>query len=389
MKLNRVSISAMVALLALGVLAYVAPRWSGAPSGAAGTDQSGQAVKAVAQGGGNNNAAASVAPVTVVELRPTAIQEELPAVGSLRSNQSVVVRPEVSGRIAEIAFRDGESVRRGQLLVALDASVNAAEVEQARAELDLARANLQRTRDLAQKSFVSDSAQDQAASNVKVLEARLRLAQARLDKMRIVAPFDGVLGIRAVSVGDYVREGADLVNIEDVRRLKADFRVPERFLAQLAANQPVDVIADARPGEAFRGRIEAINPKIDASGRSLEVRAVLDNPGGRLRPGMFVRVNVVVGSRTDALMVAEEAIVPFGDEFFVYRVVDSKVQRVPVKLGVRRNAQVELLAGAQAGDRIVVSGQLRLARDGQPVRILNGNGGVGGVGQRETLPTKG
>jgi len=381
MKRHTIALVSIVALIVIGVAAYIAPRWSnplaeGEQGSAAGPIAKGESKaedkdKAPAKG-----PAGGPPPVVVVLLKPVPVQEELPAVGSLRSNQSVVVRPEVSGRVAQIAFRDGMAVKRGQLLFSLDAGVNEAEVAQARAELELAQSNLQRTKDLAQKSFVSDSAQDQAASNVKVLEAKLKLAQARLEKMRITAPFDGVLGIRSVSVGDFVREGTDLVNVEDVQRLKADFRLPERFYTQLVVGQSVDVIADALPSETFRGTIEAINPKIDSGGRSVEVRARLDNPGGRLRPGMFVRVNVVVGSRANALMVPEEAIVPFGEDFYVFRVVDGKAQRVPVKLGVRRNAQVELLAGVESGDQIVVSGQLRLSRDGMPVRIVSaGQGG--------------
>ena len=379
MKKHTIALVSVVALLVLAAAAYVAPRWTSPGAGDvpgadargegkvnSGTTADGKAAqaKAPAKGGGGPP------PVEVVELKPTKVQEELPAVGSLRSNESVVVRPEVSGRVAQIGFKDGQPVKDGQLLIALDSSVNEAEVAQARAELELAQSNLKRTEDLARKSFVSDSAQDQAASNVRVLEARLKLAQARLAKMRITAPFDGVVGIRNVSVGDYVKDGADLVNIEDVRTLKADFRLPERFFKQLKVGLPVEIVADALPDESYAGIIEAINPRVDASGRSLELRAKLGNPGQRLKPGMFARVRVIVGSRPDALLVPEEAVVPLGDDFFVFRVVDSKAERVLVKLGIRREAQVELTEGVKAGDRIVVSGQLRLARDGMSVRVI-------------------
>ena len=144
-------------------------------------------------------------------------------------------------------------------------------------------------------------------------EARLKLAQARLSKMRIVAPFDGAVGIRSVSLGDYVKDGTDLVNVEDVRVLKVDFRLPERNFARIHVDQTVEVVADALPGERWQGQIEAINPKIDANGRSLEIRARLDNTSGKLRPGMFVRVRVIVGERQNALLVPEESIVPQGE----------------------------------------------------------------------------
>jgi len=308
-------------------------------------------------------------PVEVIELKPQRVVEELQAVGTLRSNQSVVLRPEVTGRVATIGFRDGQFVKQGQLLIGLDAALNEAEVAQAKAELELANANLKRTADLASKSFVSSSAQDTAESNVTVLAAKLQLAQARLAKMRIVAPFDGVVGLRAVSIGDVVKDGTDLVNIEDVRSLKVDFRLPERIFTQLKVGQPVEVTTDAVPGSRYSGRVDAINPRIDPAGRSLEVRAALPNADGRMRPGMFARVRVTVGDRAGALMVPEEAIVPQGDSFFVFRVVDDRAQRVPVRLGVRRDGRVELMDNVKPNDRIVTAG-VRVQRDGQPVRVV-------------------
>ncbi len=314
-------------------------------------------------------------PVEVVQLKPTTVKEDLQAVGSLRSNESVILRPEVSGRIAQIGFKDGQTVRKGQLLVALDASLNEAEVAQAKAEYDLALSNLRRSEDLASRKFISSSAQETAASNAQVSEAKLKLAQARLSKMRIIAPFDGAVGIRSVSLGDYVKDGTDLVNVEDVRILKVDFRLPERNFSQVRVGQPIEVVADALPGDRWQGQIEAINPRVDAGGRALEIRGLLENTSGRLRPGMFVRVRVLVGERANALMVPEEAIVPQGEAFHVYRVVDGAARRVPVKIGVRRDAQVEILDGLAPGDQVVTAG-MRLTRDGQPVRVLAPGEGI-------------
>jgi len=358
---HTVTVVALIGLLAAGGVAYYlnqsAPE---APAGSAGgrsepaksaTDKAGDAAKAPGKG---PMGPGGPAPVEVVQLKPMRVQESITAVGSLRSNESVVLRPEVSGRIASIGFRDGQPVRRGQLLVGLDAALNEAEVAQARAEFDLARSNLKRTEDLASKSFISSSAQDQAESSLQVAEAKLKLVEARLAKMRIVAPFDGVVGIRNVSVGDYVKDGAELINIEDIGTLKVDFRLPERYFTQLKAGLPVEVSADALPGARYLGSVDAINPRIDASGRSLEVRAKLGNTDGRLRPGMFARVRVLLGDRPNALMVPEEAVVPL---------------RVAVKLGVRREAQVELLDGVRAGDMVVIAG-IRVQRDGQPVRVV-------------------
>ena len=366
---HTVTVVALIGLLAAaGIAYYINER---APLSAAGkADVSNSAAaKAPADAKGPTKGPGGPVPVEVVELKPVRVLESITAVGSLRSNESVVLRPEVSGRIATIGFRDGQPVKRGQLLIGLDATLNEAEVAQARAEFDLANSNLKRTEDLASKNFVSSSAQDQAASSVQVAEAKLKLAEARLAKMRIIAPFDGVAGIRTVSMGDYVKDGAELVNIEDIKTLKVDFRLPERYFTQLKAGLPVEVSADALPGTRYSGTVDAINPRVDASGRSLEVRAKLGNTDGRLRPGMFARVRVLLGDRPNALMVPEEAVVPLGDDFFVYTVADGKARRVLVKLGVRRDAQVELLEGVAAGDKVVTAG-IRVQRDGQPVRVV-------------------
>jgi membrane fusion protein (multidrug efflux system) len=372
---HRVTIIAIGVLIAVAAGAYFARDWftpgPAAVAGMKGESKADGSAKAEGKSDGKAPAkgAAGPTPVEVVQLKPTTVKEDLQAVGSLRSNESVILRPEVSGRIAQIGFKDGQIVRKGQLLVALDASLNEAEVAQARAEYDLALSSLKRSEDLASRKFISSSAQETAASNAQVAEAKLKLAQARLSKMRIIAPFDGSVGIRSVSLGDYVKDGTDLVNVEDVRILKVDFRLPERNFSQVRVGQPIEVVADALPGERWQGQIEAINPRVDAGGRALEIRGLLENTSGRLRPGMFVRVRVIVGERANALMVPEESIVPQGESFHVYRVVDDVARRVPVKIGVRRDAQVEILDGLAAGDQVVTAG-MRLTRDGQPVRVL-------------------
>jgi membrane fusion protein (multidrug efflux system) len=380
---HTVTVVALIGLLAAAGGAYYMNER--APLSAAGkADASKSAATKAPDAKGPTKGPGGPVPVEVVELKPVRVLESITAVGSLRSNESVVLRPEVSGRIATIGFRDGQPVKRGQLLIGLDATLNEAEVAQARAEFDLANSNLKRTEDLASKNFVSSSAQDQAASSVQVAEAKLKLAEARLAKMRIIAPFDGVAGIRTVSMGDYVKDGAELVNNEDIRTLKVDFRLPERYFTQLKTGLPVEVSADALPGGRYAGTVDAINPRVDASGRSLEVRAKLGNTDGQLRPGMFARVRVLLGDRPNALMVPEEAVVPLGDDFFVYTVADGKARRVLVKLGVRRDAQVELLEGAAAGDKVVTAG-IRVQRDGQPVRVVGAAAGAGAAEKKDAL----
>ncbi|HRD91425.1 MAG TPA: efflux RND transporter periplasmic adaptor subunit [Accumulibacter sp.] len=294
---------------------------------------------------------------------------EASAVGSLRSNESVVLRPEVPGRIATINFRDGTAVTRGALLVALDAATQAAEVDQARASLGLAQANFKRSQDLFARTFISQQALDNAQATLKVQEAALALAQAKFDRTRLRAPFAGIVGIRNISVGDYVKEGQDLVNIEDIATLKIDFRLPESYLPQLRPGQQLEVSSDALPGQVFTGVLEAINPLVEAGGRAIALRAQMANVEGRLRPGMFVRVRLIFEKRSNVLLVPEQAVVPDSKLPYVYRVVDGQARRTPVRTGMRRDALVEVVEGLSAGDEVVIAGQMKL-RDGAAVRTL-------------------
>ncbi|MGH6622389.1 MAG: efflux RND transporter periplasmic adaptor subunit [Burkholderiaceae bacterium] len=372
MKSSRVTVIAIGALVVVAAATYFVINRSAPGPAIAGvkTDDKASGAgdsKSSAPKAADKSGSGGPTPVEFIRLQPTVVKEELQAVGSLMSNESVTLRPEVPGRIASIGFRDGEIIRKGQTLVLLDAALNEAEVAQAKAEYDLALSNFRRSEDLASRQFISSSAKETAASNLQVAEARLKLAQARLSKMKIVAPFDGVAGMRTVSPGDYVKDGADLVNLEDVRTLKVDFRLPERNLSQVRVGQKVEVVADALPRERWQGVVEAINPRVDANGRSLELRARLPNTGGLLRPGMFVRVRVVIGERATALLVPEEAIVPQGEEFHLYKIVDGKARRVPVQIGVRRNALVEVIGDVAPGDQVVTAG-IRIFADGQAVK---------------------
>jgi len=367
-------IAAAVAGLAL--LAYVAYGVNRAPAGAPATGAPGSPAASGKPGGppgkpggapggppGGFAMAVETAVVTAVDF-----VDEGTAVGTLKSNESVVLRPEAAGRISRIGFQDGSQVSKGTVLVTLDAAMQEAELAQAKANLGLARANFQRSEDLVAKKFLSQQALDSAAATLKIQEAQLQLAEAKLAKTRIRAPFAGVVGIRNVSVGDYVKEGEELINLEDVATLKVDFRLPEVYLERLKKGQTIEVISDALPGERFSAVLDAIDPLVDAGGRSISCRARLANSGDKLKPGMFVRVRLAFGERKGALMIPEQAIVT-GAKPIVYAVVEGKAKAVPVKLGARLAGKVEVLEGLAAGDVVVTAGQMRL-RDGAGVRAV-------------------
>lgn len=304
------------------------------------------------------------------------LTDDTQAVGSLKSRQGVTIRPEVSGRITQLNFRDGDRVRKGQLLVQFDDQLQVAQVKQSQAELSIALANHKRNQDLVAQNFISKRSVDESAANLEVAQAKLVLSQATAARLKITAPFDGITGIRTVNVGDYLKDGGDVVNIEDITAVFVDFRLPERFQAKVKKGQTALVNMDALPGRKFTAIIQAIDPLVDANGRSVGVRACIDNRQNQLRPGMFARVNAVFGEREKAKVVPEEAIVPQGGKQYVIKLLsgadkDTKTtQRVEVKVGIRRPGRVEILEGLSEDDEVITAGQQRVQKDGTAVKVL-------------------
>lgn len=363
--------------------------------------------------------------VEVALVESADLRDDAQTVGTLKSRQNTMVRPEVSGRVIGLGFTDGSQVRAGQILVQLDDSLQVAEIRQAQAQVSITQANHKRNQELVGKGFIAQRALDESQASMEVAQAQLSLSCARWQRMRILAPYSGTVGIRNVNVGDYVKDGTDLVNLEDLSSLYVDFRLPERYQGKVGLKQTVEVAIDALPGRTFFARIEAIDPMIDVNGRSISVRALLPNKAsdkgaakdrapvsmptpssgvgeslcpsegevvtgkavtaGPLRPGMFARVNALFAMKQAALSVPEEAIVPTGGKQFVIRAVPPEAVpnagplppdtrfvslRTEVKLGARRPGKVEILSGLSATDTVVVAGQHRLQKDGTALRLV-------------------
>jgi len=348
------------------------PGAPGVATGGAAAGGSGGGAGGSGGAGGGGKPTVEVAQVELMDL-----VDETQTVGSLRSRQGVVLRPEVSGRITQLNFRDGDRVKKGQLLVQFDDQLPAAQVQQAQAELNIAKANNTRNAELVAQNFISRRTLDESAAAQQVAEAKLALARATEARLKIIAPFDGLAGIRSVNVGDYLKDGADIVNLEDMDAIFVDYRLPERFQTKIRRGQSSVIELDALPGRKFSAIVLAIDPLIDANGRSVGVRACIDNRRLQLRPGMFARVNAVFGQRDRARVIPEEAIVPQGGKQFVIKVVNgttpnSRVsQRTEVKLGLRSPGKVEVLEGLEPGDSVVTAGQQRVQRDGTEVRVLD------------------
>jgi len=365
--MNRSVVAAIAGLgivVAAGGGYWLGQQGSGAPGAPGKTAQGGGAP-------GADKGPAGPAPAVTVEAITAAtapMPQAITAVGSLRSDESVTIRPEVAGRVIAIGFQEGRPVAKGSTLVKLDPAVNEAEVQQAKANLTLAKSKYERAIDLQKQGFISGQAKDEAENNLMVAEAALALTAARLAKTEIRAPFSGIIGLRTVSIGDYVKEGQDLVNLEAVDPLKVDFRLPEIYLKQVQVGQTLQVSLDALPGRSYEGKVFAINPLVDAAGRAIVIRAQVANADTALRPGMFARVRLLTKEERDALVLPEQALVPQGEDQYVFRVVDGKAARTKVEVGQRRDGRVEIVKGVAAGEIIVTAGQLKI-RDGVPVTV--------------------
>jgi membrane fusion protein (multidrug efflux system) len=324
--------------------------------------------------GPGGNSAAGVAPgappsdipVRIGAVKVGTIAQELSAVGTLLANEAVMIRPELDGRVSAIHFTEGQSVAKGAKLVSLDSSEVEAQLAGVESELSLNRSRMQRAEELQKKNFISAQALDEARENLNRSLARRDEIRARLDKSIIRAPFAGVAGLRQVSPGAYVKAGQDIARLEGIGTLKLDFRVPEVYLGRIRVNQEVALRVDAYPGESFAGAIYAIEPAVDEQTRTVLVRARVPNPGVRLKPGMFARVNLTLDVRENALLVPEQSLVPMGADRYVFRVVEGKAVRTKVELGLRRPGEVQITSGLSTGDAIIVDGQLKV-QDGTPV----------------------
>jgi len=326
-------------------------------------------------------APARAVPVEVAKIERATVNEEVEALGTLAADESVVIAPEIAGRVTALGFREGERVEKGQLLVKLDTAILDAELKQLQADLGLARDTYERNRSLIQRGVGTQVALDEASAKLAAAEARVQLSQAKLAQSAIMAPFSGVVGLRSVSVGDYVAVGKQLITLTNIDPIKVDFRVPEIFLSQVKLGQSISLKVDAVQGRDFQGRIFAIDPVVDINGRAIKLRASVPNGDLVLKPGLFARVNVVVAQRENALLVPETAVVPDGVGKVVFIVDNGKAKRVAVELGKRLPGKVEIVKGLTPQMIVVSSGQMRL-REGSTVSIKNAQPAV----QTSALP---
>lgn len=346
-------------LLALAGAAYQVKRW---------------------MSGGADLATKPAAPAVVVAV--TTVQEEswLPSIratGSLRAYQGVNVTAQEPGMVTTIYFDSGRKVSKGELLLQQYDADKQLTLKSLRAELSLAQKSYDRNQRLKGNQAVSQSQLDTTSSDLDRLTAQVESLEVSIAKLAIRAPFDGILGIRKVNVGQYIEPGDDLVTLQALDPIHVEFPLPQNRLAQVWIGQPVQFDADAYPGIGFSGKVSAIEPLIDPDTRSFQVEAEASNPDLKLRPGMFVNTTLMLPANEKVLTLPQLAISynPYGNSVFVVEdVVGDKggtslvAKSVFVNLGEKRGDQVAILSGLEAGQRVVVAGQLRL-RNGSPVVI--------------------
>jgi membrane fusion protein (multidrug efflux system) len=308
-------------------------------------------------------------PVRAVPVKVGEVQSDVTAVGSILAEESVIIRPEIDGRIVSLPFSEGQAVAKGAKLVTLDASEWEAQMASSQSQENTVRQRYERTKELFEQKFVSQDALDAAFNELKRAEAKTREDKVRVDRAAISAPFGGIVGVRLVSPGAYVKKGDDIVRLENISTLKLDFRVPEAYLSRLKAGQSVGVRVDAYPTETFTGKVYAIEPVVDEKTRTILLRARVPNQGAKLRPGMFARVSVLLETRPNAILIPEQAIWPQGKDTFVYRVQEGKAALTKVQLGERRPGEVEVAKGLAPNDMVVTDGQMKL-KDGAPVMVV-------------------
>lgn len=309
-------------------------------------------------------------PVNMMKVAETPVSNTVNAVGALIPEDSVILRPEIDGRIDKLLFKEGQPVKKGAVLVMLDAAEQRARLAAANADLKLAESRYKRSEELVAKNFISRQALDEARANLDILRARRQQEQVALDKTVIRAPFSGVAGLRQISPGAYVSKGTDIVRLDALGNLKLEVPVPETLLSLVRIGLPISLTFDALPGQTFSGTVHAIDPVVDPVSRNVRVRARIANPKGQLKPGMFARATADLGGKTSAILLPEQVIVPKSDGSYVFLAVDGKAELRKVTLGKREPGRVEIVSGVQAGDTVVLDGQIKL-RPGVPVVTLD------------------
>jgi membrane fusion protein (multidrug efflux system) len=322
---------------------------------------------------GQPNAAATALPVVVA---PVEVLENygdtMEALGTTRANEAVQITTNVTETVDALYFDDGDQVKAEQILVRLQQNEEAAALKAAQARLDERKAAYSRAQQLERQQALSTATLEERQALLRQIEGEVEVIRSQIDDRIIRAPFDGVLGLREISVGALVRPGDLITTIDDLSRIKVDFAAPAVFLSSLRSGLEIEARAQAYPDRVFEGQVQTVNSRVDPSTRTVMVRAIIPNDEGLLRPGLLLSIRLSKDARR-ALFIPEGAVLQRGELSRVFRVAQgessARAELTEVKLGVREPGKVEVIEGLEVGDRVIIHGLMQV-RDGGAVRIL-------------------
>jgi|TARA_R100001509_G_scaffold25337_1_gene13304 membrane fusion protein (multidrug efflux system) len=310
-------------------------------------------------------------PVKIQTAEISEFRDTIEALGTAMANETVRITAQTQDVVEKIYFESGDLVEQGQLLAELNARKEVARVQQLKFSLDEAKRQLERVSELRRGNAASQQQFDEQQVRVNGLQADLEVAEATLREMKIYAPFSGRVGIREISAGSLVSPGDVFTTLDDIKPIKVDFSVPERYFASIAVDQEVITRSRAYPGEQFVGRISSIDSRVDPVTRSVKVRAKIDNDDERLRPGMLLQITLL-RSIDEALLLPEKALIPIQNRQYVYVLTpDNRARQKEVTIGRRKPGIVEITDGLKPGEKVIIEGIVRL-RDGVPVSVQGG-----------------
>lgn len=306
-------------------------------------------------------------PVTAIVANASNLDNNLRSTGSLMANESVTLRSEVAGVVEKIYFKEGQQVKKGQLLVQLNDDEVRAEIEKLQFTRKLNEDIEYRQKQLLQREAISQEEYETALTTLNTTRSDIKVRQVRLDKHQIRAPFSGVIGLRSVSVGSYLNPSDNIATLYSINPIKIEFSVPGKYSSQVNAGDKITFTTDAHE-ETFTGEIYAIEPQIDPKTRSLRIRATSGNEENKLLPGQFAKIQLTLNTYESAIMIPTEAVIPElnGKKVFVYQ--NGVAQTKPIETGIRTADQIQVTSGLNPGDTVITSGTLQL-RQGTSVDI--------------------
>ncbi|MDB5234612.1 MAG: efflux transporter periplasmic adaptor subunit [Hymenobacter sp.] len=333
------------------------------PSQTTGKDAGGKGGAAGAKGGKGGPGAAggpgAKVPVQVYVVAATKLSDEVASTGSVMADESVTIQSEISGKITSLNIQEGKPVKKGQLLFTINAGDVQAQLQKQEYNIKLYQDQEKRQRTLLEKEYISRQEYEQSNNALLTARADLQALRVNLQKAYVRAPFDGILGLRNTSIGAYVSPGTAITTLSRVKPVKIDFNVPSRFAQAVRVGDPV-AVTDEATTKKLQAKVYAINPQIDPVSRTLPVRAIYSNQNMELRPGGFVRVNLVLGETEEALQIPTESVVPVASGYTVFTVKNGKAAIQPVNIGVRSDKVIQITKGLAVGDTVIRTGILQV-----------------------------